>query len=73
MFKITVKFSFSLILTVARKMGFDDSDQKFEVHMTLMIVINGHLMVDKHSKHEDWWLITNVDRVMDEGGVAHSD
>jgi hypothetical protein len=54
-------------------MGFDDSDQKFEVHMTFMIVINGHLMVDKLSKHEDWWLITNVDRVMDEGGVAHSD
>jgi hypothetical protein len=41
--------------------------------MTLMIVINGHLMVDKLSKHEDWWLITNVDRVMDEGGVVHSD
>ena len=30
-------------------------------------------MVDKLSKHEGWQLITNVDRVIDEGGVVRSD
>ena len=37
--KATVKFSFKLTLTVARKTGFDESWQRFQIYMMLMLVI----------------------------------